>query len=78
MSLLSSGGYSAKVDLQLRVGGEVLAVTHTGPDRIILREARELKPEPAELIITVDGESTTYQIMLNPVSGVASRHVAYW
>lgn len=78
MSLLSTGGYSAKVDLQLRVNGEVLEVTQTGPDRIILRHARELKAEPAELVISVDGESTTYQIMLNPVSGVASKEVAYW
>jgi hypothetical protein len=70
-------GYSSVVDLRLIVNGETVDVGQTGPDRIMLRQPRELPAGPAELVITVDGKKTTYPIVLQATNGPATV-VSYW
>ena len=69
--------YSAKVELSLHVNGEVLDVSQTGPDSLILREPRQLPATDAQIVIKVDGFSETYPVMLRPMS-CPSCEVAYW
>jgi hypothetical protein len=70
-------GYSAKVELALRIHGELFDVCQTGPDFVILREARVLPAVPAELLVTVDGECDLYPIVLYGSDGSSSR-IRYW
>lgn len=69
-------GYSSTVALELRCNDEVIDVAQTGPDRIILRECRELPAGPAELSVIVDGRRTTRAITLEATNG-PSTTVAY-
>jgi len=79
MELLSSGnGYSAQVDLELRLAsGECLEVAQTGPKSLILREPKEIPLGSATLVVTVDGQSDEYVIILNRI-GECSREVFYF
>ncbi len=70
-------GYSAVVNLQLLFNGETIDVAQTGPDRITLSEQRELGGGPGELVITVDGKSDRYPVVLQATDGL-SRIVSYW
>lgn len=58
------GGYSATIDLRLRVNGCVFAATHVGRDRVILSEASSLPDGPAEVIVVVDGQERRFPIRI--------------
>lgn len=59
-----TSGYSAEVDLQLRVNGCLFAATHVGGDRVILAEAAKLPDGPAEVIVTVDGVEDRFPVLI--------------
>ena len=79
MELLSSGnGYSAQVNLELRLpSGEYVDVAQTGPKSLILREASEIPLGPATLVVTVDGHRDEYDIILSRIAD-CSREVFYF
>jgi hypothetical protein len=55
---------SSNVLLELRVNGHVLRVGQICDKVLFLREPRETPSGDAELLITVDGETSTYRIFL--------------
>jgi hypothetical protein len=55
-------GYSAHVELTLVVDGERLPVAQVGPEAFILRNARELAPCFADLIVRIDDTVHNYRI----------------
>ncbi len=57
-------GYSAHVELTLVVDGERLPVAQVGPESIILRNARELEPCFADLIVQIDDSVHNYRIVI--------------
>ena len=69
MTALLSEGYSARVDLKLHVDGQVLDVAQTGRRSLILREQHAVAGRSAELVITVDGNRSSYPIVLGAVAG---------
>ena len=71
MSLHSSSGYSARVEMQLLLpGGDSLPVAQSGPDFLILEQPAMRPPTQAELVIEVDGSVSRYPCFLaNGISG---------
>jgi hypothetical protein len=71
MSLHSSSGYSAHVEMQLLLpGGDSLPVAQSGPDFLILEQPATRPPTPAELVVDVDGSVSRYPCFLtNGISG---------
>lgn len=66
--------YSAEVDLTLRVGGVVLALSHVGPNEIIVRDACESIPAgDAKLYIRVDESRKVRNVFLP--HGIPGPHV---
>lgn len=65
-----TSGYSADVDLELRVNGCVFPLAQMGPDRVILLNETPLPDGPAEVIATIDGEAERW-----PVE-IADRHLS--
>jgi hypothetical protein len=57
-------GYSAHVELTLVVDGERLPVAQVGPESLILRNASELEPCFADLIIRIDDTVDNYRIAI--------------
>jgi hypothetical protein len=57
-------GYSADVQLRLAVGRNVFPLASIGPSDMELREARELPPSDAEIILSVDGNETRWRVYL--------------
>jgi hypothetical protein len=71
-------GYSSNVTLRLRLATETLDVAQSGSDTLILREPRILTGGPAELVVSIDGQSDSHHIMLVSNGGEASRKVSFW
>jgi hypothetical protein len=72
------GGYSAEVEIHLRVGDRVLRIAQIGPDSFILRDACELPPgTEGTIVMKVDGREKEYHAFLQNgvVKGV--EEVAY-
>lgn len=62
---MASDSYSAKVVLQLVVGGLTLSLSHVGPSGIVIRD--ECQPMPAsqaELRVFVDDSREVRQVFL--------------
>ena len=58
-------GYSAKVELTLKVSGRELALSHVGPNEVSLRQfANAVEPSDAQLIIQVDDSSNVMDVYL--------------
>ena len=61
-----SGGYSASIDLRLRVNGGEYRVAQVGESFLIMRDKITVPPETdAEVIITVDGEQFVHPVFLH-------------
>ena len=71
------GGYSAEINLALRVGDELLSVAETGPDWLILREPRAFANIPAELIVTGDKQVREYPIIVRS-GDQPTKRISYW
>lgn len=57
-------GYSADVRMQLNVNGFVLAIGQLGPDFIILRDSVDHPPTEAEIVMSIDGEESRWNVEL--------------
>jgi hypothetical protein len=76
--ITQSRRYSPKVALTLFVGERQLALSHVGPNDVTVRDRCEpIPPTDAELVITVDDESETYNIFLPHGIPAAPQKVAY-
>ena len=71
-----SEGYSAEVDLRLDVNGEILDVSQTGKDSLILREPRCLSG-PATILVTIAGQTDRREVVIIS-SSKPSREVRFW
>jgi hypothetical protein len=61
-----SGGYSASIDLRLRVSGSEYRVAQVGESFLIMRDKITVPPETdAEVIITVDGDRFVHPVFLH-------------
>ena len=78
MAIQTEGGFSAAVELSLRVGDEKLRVAQVGPNSFVLRDQRELPPgTEGTLTITVDGQATEYHVLLHRGAIIGAREVEY-
>lgn len=58
------GGYSASVDLRLRVNGCTFPALQVGRDRVVLSEVCSLPEGPAEVIVIVDGVEDRFPVRI--------------
>jgi len=65
---------SAEVSLRLVVGGQTIPLSQIARDWVILAEATELEPGPAEVVLQVDGAPERWTIEILPHE-VGSRRV---
>jgi hypothetical protein len=65
MGMQTIDGYSSTVEIFLTVNGEQLRVAQIGPDTLILREPRDIRPSTeATLTISIDGRIEEERIIL--------------
>lgn len=69
-------GYSARINLELIVNGQVIDVAQTGPDKLILREPATLPAGEATLVITIDDKRHVTPIIMSETT--ASEIVHFW
>ncbi len=60
----SAAGYSARVELELITGDRVLELSQIAPDKVTLREAVELCPTEALVVMRVDGNEHSWNVRL--------------
>lgn len=69
------GMFSAEVDIQMIVGDQVLSVSKIGPERLTLESAVSLPPCEADVVLTVDGQSSRWTVRLPEGASAESRQV---
>jgi hypothetical protein len=67
---MSSGGYSARVRIELRVNGQRLRVAKIGPDRLYLDAPQTLSASTGEVVMHIDGRERRWRVALHPRGGV--------
>ncbi|MCE9533166.1 MAG: hypothetical protein K8T89_18870 [Planctomycetes bacterium] len=65
----TSYGHSADVRMHLSVNGDVLKISHLGPDFIILRTPVEHNPTDAQISLSIDGDEKRWMVHL--VNGIS-------
>jgi len=78
MSEIQIDPNSPDVSIHLIVGGEKFLVAKIGPTRLVMRDPRSLPATSAELVIVVNGERRSRNIMLPHGVSADSREVAYF
>jgi hypothetical protein len=78
MSQIQIDPNSPDVTIHLIVGGEKLRVAKIGPSRLVMRDRRTLPETSAELVIVVNGERRSRNIMLPHGASLESGQVAYF
>lgn len=69
------GGYSAEVEIYLLVNGRKLPVSHIDDKTLILREDEVVPDGHAQIIIRIDGQERTYDVIIN--AGESASELAY-
>jgi hypothetical protein len=59
------GGYSAEVEIHLVVEGRRFAVSHIGPDSLILRDEESVPNGHAQIIIKIDGREEVHDVIIH-------------
>jgi len=62
--------YSADVRMELRQNGRALAISHLGPDFLILTNPIDHPPAEAEILLAIDGHESRWPVRL--VNGISS------
>jgi hypothetical protein len=71
-------GYSAHVEIQLRLGDERLGVAQLCPDFFILREFKEIAPQtPAVILLKIDDEEEERPVLVHRGTVPGVRRVEY-
>jgi hypothetical protein len=68
---LQNQGFSAAVDMQLRVNGHVFSIGQLGPDFVMLKDPADHPPAAAEITVTIDGRVRCWTVQL--VDGIIAR-----
>jgi hypothetical protein len=68
--------YSARVCMELHLNGSVLAISHLGPDYLILSEPIDHPPAQAEITMSVDGRESRWAVQLPEGLSAASRQTS--
>ncbi|MBC7821709.1 MAG: hypothetical protein IAG10_32895 [Planctomycetaceae bacterium] len=69
------GTFSSEVDLQMIVGNQTLSVSKIGPERLTLEQPTFLPPCEAEVVLTVDGQTSRWTVRLPDGASAESRQV---
>jgi hypothetical protein len=57
-------GHSARVQMELRLHGSVLTISHLGPDFLIVTQPVDHPPTQAEIAICIDGKESRWVVQL--------------
>jgi hypothetical protein len=57
-------GFSARIQMELRLNGVVLSISHLGPDFLILDDPIEHPPAEAEIMMSVDARERRWPVYL--------------
>jgi hypothetical protein len=63
-ALLSKGGHSAQVKIQLVVGNRVVPVAQMGPDFLLVPEPFDLPPGDATLRLRIDESERSWEVRM--------------
>jgi hypothetical protein len=69
-------GHSARVRMELRLDGSVLAISHLGPDYLILAEPVDSPPGRAEIAMSIDGREHRWAVHLPAGLSASSRRTS--
>jgi hypothetical protein len=75
-SLLSKGGHSAQVKIQLLIGEKVIPVAQLGRDFLLLDDPFDLAPTNATLSLTIDDSHRSWPVQLPDGISASSEQVA--
>ncbi len=70
-----ASSHSALVTMELRTGGVCAPVAQLAHDFAILAESIDLPPCEAEIVLTVDGQTTCMPVSLREGASTASRRI---
>jgi hypothetical protein len=73
---MAMNNYSARVHMILCVSGSTLAITHLGPDYLILAEPIDHPPARAEITMSVDGHESRWAVQLPNGLSAAKRRTS--
>jgi hypothetical protein len=59
--------------MELRLNGSVLAISHLGPDYLIVTEPIDHPPARAEIVMSVDGKQSRWAVQLPAGLSATSR-----
>jgi hypothetical protein len=68
--------HSARVCMTLHLDGSALAISHLGPDFLILAEPIDYPPSQAEITLSVDGRERRWAVFLPAGLSSASRRTS--
>jgi hypothetical protein len=68
--------HSARVRMELRLDGSVLAISQLGPDYLILAEPIDHPATRAEIAMSVDGQESRWAVQLPAGLSAASRRTS--
>jgi hypothetical protein len=78
MEMTPVNGHSAHVELNLRVNGARLPLSHVGPDMVVFRQPQLLPPATeAELIVKIDNFETREAVVLYDGATLNSKRVNF-
>lgn len=78
MLITEAKGFSAEVDIRLRVSGMNLDVAQVSREFLILREASEVAPgTTGQVVVTIDGREHVYPVLLHEGISSHSRRVTF-
>jgi hypothetical protein len=69
--MTSYGAQSARVEMELRINGSNLSVTHMGPDFILIDSPIDHAPCKARLFLQVDDSKSEWEVSLP--QGISSK-----
>jgi len=64
------------VRMELRLNGSVFAISHLGPDYLILTEAVDHPPAQAEIVMSVDSSQSRWEVRLPAGLSAATRRTS--
>ena len=67
--------FSSELDIQMIVSGHALSVSQIGPELLTLETAVALPPCEADVVLTVDGQSSRWTVRLPEGASANSRQV---
>jgi hypothetical protein len=69
-------GRSARVEITLRVNGEILSVAQAGPEFLIVNQPRDVPPCSGDVVVTIDGRPHQQRVALPQGMSSGSPRVA--